>query len=263
MSINNLFVRCCILPVLLTVCGAVNAQTITVNDPRPVHQAVLKLEAIYGWAITYEDLPYIHESDLEDVTSRVRRDGKSATEPGIKKILAPRGGAFSFSVDGGLKLDPGTRTPEAIIRAAILEMLKSYSASIGGAEMFALTDSNGLFHVVPVQCKNASGKLEKIVPLLDTPVNIPPGRRTGMELLFEICRSVTSQTGRQLSGPGWAINALMNYNTEIGSAPNETARSLLSRLFADMARPRPFSWGLLCDGSGSCALNVHIVDVGK
>ena len=129
--------------------------------------------------------------------------------------------------------------------------------------MFALTDSNGLFHIVPIQRKNASGKLEKIIPLLDTPVNIPPGRRNGMELLLEIRRSLTSQTGNLVMGPAGGSNALANQNTEIGSGPNETARSLLSRFFAEMARPRPLSWYLLCEGSGDCALNVHVVNVGK
>ena len=60
------------------------------SDPRPVAEAVRRLEVAYGWPITYEDPPLVYPGDLEDVTSSVRKDGKSASEPGVAIILVPR-----------------------------------------------------------------------------------------------------------------------------------------------------------------------------
>jgi hypothetical protein len=220
------------------------------------------LQEVYGWAITYEDLPLVYSGDLMDVTSQVRRDGKSASEPGVKQILVARGGAFSFSFDPPSKLEPGTRAPEGLARTAILDMLKSYSASIGDVETFTLTDSNGLFHIVPTQRKDESGKFQKIVPLLDTVVDLPPGERSGYELLMEICQSLTKQTGIRVGGPGGGSNLLSTRKTRIASQPNESAQSILSRLFAEVAMPKPASWHMYYQG-GSYAVNVFIVNVRK
>ena len=195
MPITTWRISFCLFPALLALCWSANAETVTVSNGRPVAQAAIRLETVYGWAITYEDLPLVYESDLEDVTSKVRKDGKSASEPGIQRILTPRVWTFSFAFDPPAQLEPGTRAPEGLARGAILDMLKSYSESIGGVEMFTLTDSNGLFHIIPTQRRDASGKLEKIVPLLDTPVVISPGQRTGYEFVEQICRSLASQSG--------------------------------------------------------------------
>jgi hypothetical protein len=258
MPIRLQSVRLRILPILLAFCWGAGAQTFTVSDPRPVDQATRKLEAAYGWAITYEDPPYVHESDVADVTSQVRKDGKS-----FPRVLVPRGGTFSFAIENALRLEPGTRAPETIARAAILDMLRSYSASVGGVEMFTLTDSFGIFHIIPTQRKDASGKLEKIAPLLDTVVTIPPGKRTGLELLLEVCRSLESQTGYAVSGPA-AGNLLQTRTTQIASAPNESARSILSRFFAELAAPRPVSWHMLyAPDMRGYAVNVRVVDTTK
>src|SRR5262245_60382762 len=50
-----------------------NKDQISVNDQRPVALAAETLEKKYGWIITYEDPPY-NESELVDVTDKVRRD---------------------------------------------------------------------------------------------------------------------------------------------------------------------------------------------
>jgi len=248
------------LPVWLALCGAAGAETITVSGGSPVAEAAAKLEDAYGWAITYEPLPLVYEGDLRDVTSESRKDGKSAG-PGIPRILAARRGTFSFSFDPPSQRKPGTRAPEGLARGAILDMLKSYSESIGGVEAFTLTDSNGLFHIIPTQRRGVSGQWEKIEPLLDTPVSVPPGRRTGLELLNEICRSLASQTGVHVGfgSPAYA-NMLATRITVISSTPNETARSILSRFAAEQAAPRPISWRLGYPPSWGYMLSVRILD---
>jgi hypothetical protein len=66
--------------------------SISVVDPRPVAKAVELLEARYGWAITYEDPPYEHDSEIEDVTISVRKDGK--VEP---RVIVPRAGLLNYT----------------------------------------------------------------------------------------------------------------------------------------------------------------------
>jgi hypothetical protein len=250
------------LPIVLASWCAASAQTITINDPRPVDAATLILESTFGWPITYEDTPRVFQGDLEDVTAQVRRDGKSASEPGVMPTLIPHGGSFFFSLEDRPQLASGTRAPEAATRAAILEMLKGYSGSVGGVEMFALTDSNGVFHIVPTQRKSASGKLEKVVPVLDTVVNIPAGQRTAVELVRVICESVSSQTGVHVA-EAVPANLFRLRKTQIASLPNESARSILSRLFAELAMPRPVSWHLLYQPGWGYALNGRLVNTSK
>ena len=74
---------------------------ISVNDPRPVACAAETLEKKYGWTITYEDPPYVHESELVDVTDKVRRD-LDKFEPGkAPRVLIPKGGTLTveYSID--------------------------------------------------------------------------------------------------------------------------------------------------------------------
>src|SRR5262245_54420252 len=47
---------------------------LSVDDPRPVAKALERLEDKYGWRITYEDPRYAYPGDIEDVTTKVRKD---------------------------------------------------------------------------------------------------------------------------------------------------------------------------------------------
>ncbi len=56
--------------VMVTLLGNASAapNTITVRDPRPVAETIQELEKRHVWRITYEDPPYIHYSEITDVT---------------------------------------------------------------------------------------------------------------------------------------------------------------------------------------------------
>jgi len=237
------------MALLLSSC-VVAAETITITDPRPVNAAIHQLQSIFGWPITYEDPPVVFAGDIEDVTARVRKDGKSADEPGILRILVARSHTFSFTLGDRTALKRGTRAPEELARAAIMEMLKSYSESTGGATQFALSDSNGIFHVVPTRGRNLSGDPEPVAPILDSVVTISPGQRTAEELISAVCSAVATQKGVRVSFPKLG-NLLRQRITQIASLPNESARSIPSRLFAEIASPQPVSWGLLYQPAGT------------
>ena len=250
-----------LLAVLASSCTA-GSVTVAFVDPRPIDEAIQKLESEYGWPITYEEPPWVFGGDLIDVTAQVRRDGKSASEPGIKQILVPRSLSLFVELEERLRQEPGTRAPEAEARAAIQAVLKSYSGLVGGVEMFTLTDSDGVFHIIPTLRKNEAGRLERAAPVLDMLVDIPPGERTFYELVIAVCQSVSSQTGYRIDGapntsPSGNRNAL---RTAIASRPGESARSILSRVFAEFAMPQPVSWSLLHESGWGYALNVRVVN---
>ena len=71
-----------------------NAATfeVAVEDGRPLAKVLDEVEERFGWTVTYEDPPYQNANEIEDVTERVRRDGKTHL-----RVLVPRGGAFHFS----------------------------------------------------------------------------------------------------------------------------------------------------------------------
>lgn len=257
MKTRRRFIRCLFTPALLTLCGVATAQTV-ISSGRPLANASSVLECLYGWPITYEDTPYVYDGDIEDATSRVRKDGKSARD-GVPQILLPRVRTFSFTLEDVARPARGARSPEAPARAAILAMLKSYSDSVGGAEMFTLTESNGLFHVVPVQRRDKSGRLEKVAPLLDTPVTLPAKERSGTQLLLDICQFLTRQTGESVGmGHGWRSN-----RTYVAPRPGEPARSDLSRLLAEQAAPLPYSWKLFYQPGSGYGLNIELVDTSR
>jgi hypothetical protein len=248
----------------LAFCGPASAEKVTVRGPRPVADAVRKLEKRYGWPITYEDPPWVYKGDTKVVTPRTPKDGKRAGE-GAPRIAPPRGGAFTF-VMGDADLTfimgdvarpwRGRRSFEPVARDAILAMLKSYSRSIGGAEIFALTESDDMFHVVPVQRRDASGKMERIVPLLDTPVSIPGKPNTLSALLNAIFRSLTESTGTRVGVP----MAPPHTPIYISAEPGESARSVLSRAIAEQKRLGPLSWALFYTSNWGYMLNFHTVD---
>jgi hypothetical protein len=226
-------IRCLFISALPVLCGAVSAQTV-IDSPRPVAAAIKKIEAIYGWPITYEDPPYIFSGELVDMA-----------KPGAAPWLVPRGGTFTIQLESAPEMEVGERSPEEPARNAILAMLKSYSASVGGDELFTLTDSDGMFHIVPVQRRDKSGRLEKVVPLLDTPLSIPVTQQGGDDVLTAFCKALALQTGEQVHLV-WNVSPWQSPSAYTFPAPKpgETARSYLSRFLAAAGWPAPISYAL-------------------
>ena len=254
MSTNPL-IRSFLILALPAFCGVACAQTL-IDSARPVADAALKLEQLYGWPITYEDPPYVYAGDLEDATSRVRRDGKSAKEPGVAQILLPRSHSFMLNLEASARPAMGTRAPETAARAAILAMLKSYSESIGGVQMFSLTEADGLFHIVPTQRRDKSGQWEKIVPLFDSPVSLSGGLGDVIEIVTQVCRSLRPQPGERVD----LFTTWQPARSYIEPKPGESARSILSRLMAEQNFPLPVSWAVFYQPGWGYMLNLHRVN---
>src|SRR5690349_17676234 len=92
-------------------------RTISVNDPRPLSEAILELEKAIKQPITYEDPSYAYSADLADRSDSFRH------APGVKVVL-PKGGPLSFSFTQSEASDrPGTTK---MLRRLVATFNKSY-----------------------------------------------------------------------------------------------------------------------------------------
>jgi hypothetical protein len=260
MSVISPTIKLLLLSLLVVLCDVAHAESksVSVHDPRPVAKAVELLEVVYGFPITYEDAPYVHESTIADITDQVHRD-----RPTSSRVLIPKGGTISFTYDIPTIAGPtsgGRREAAANLAGAAANaiggVLRSDGAAHGGA-MFSVIQSNGLFHVVPTRFIDASGRTEKTQPILDTPVSFVPKLKNGAGVVAEICQSLSLTTGQTVI-IGTIPTSLLGTHTTAITATNEPARSVLDRLFKEMNVP--LSWQLYYGPDWrSYALNIHMV----
>jgi hypothetical protein len=117
---------------------------ISVNDARPLSEAILELEKAIKQPITYEDPSYSYSGDVVDRSDSFRHP------PGVR-VLLPKGGALNFSFMPSEASDrPGTTK---MLRRLVTTFNKSYP---DGAQ-FSVLDQDGLFHVIPRSSRSASG----------------------------------------------------------------------------------------------------------
>ena len=221
----------------LAICQLVCAQsaTVQVTDPRPVAQAVTRIEAIYGWPITYEDPITVNESRLEDVTERVRRVPEANHHVIVQKEVTL---SFTYRLPSSLPSFGGeshqfqAETKEAVADV-LSSVLKGYAAS-RGPEAFKVWEEGGMFHVVPTNFLGKEGRLKELTPILDTRITILPKQRTRQDLLHEICQSLTRATEVNVEAILPFSPRIMDAQTSI-SGSGVTARSLLIQLLAELA----------------------------
>jgi len=208
-----------------------------VDDPRPVAQAIMEITDSYPVVITYEDPRYEYSGDIRDVTEQVRNPLNPNAAASDRRVLVPRGGLLQFTY----KTSPDTGQPSdmADALAAILEA--NDWADFGGR--FEIRQSGDVFHVIPVQVRDAEGQWVHQGSILDTPITISPRQLNGYEALELILEKVSDATGiRVASTGGRFLNTLMPYTGRI-EAQNEPARDVLLRTLHAVSER--FTWRLL------------------
>ena len=215
---------------------------ISVNDPRPVALAAKTLEKKYGWIITYEDPRYVHESELVDVTEKVRRD-LDKFEPGkAPRVLIPKGGALTFEYS----IDPATKMP-ADSALVVQQLLDAYAAG-GHPGVFRLNSHGARLHIVTSDPS-----------VLDASITLPARKRNGFELLDAFCSAVSQASGTRVVWATAPLNLLHRYQTESG-AKDQKAREFLSNELDRITDKFKLSWQLLYDPvMKSYYLNIHVV----
>jgi hypothetical protein len=221
--------------------------TISANDPRPLATVIRGLESRYGWAITYEDPPYLHQNDIADVTRAVSRD----FDPKKPKILGPRANPFDF----GFRAPSGGARPD--VRPVLEKLVDDYHLT-GNPGRFGIVQTGAMFHIVPVATRDATGRQVASRSLLDAKIAVPTGQRSALEVIDVVARAVGNLHGISI-GVGMVPVNLLNQVRLDESAISDDARTVLVRTLA--AAPMPLSWQIFCEPAPSrlCALNIHSV----
>ena len=225
---------------------AAGAQTYTVvlsvNDARPMAEAVLSLIRTYPVTITYEDPRYEYAGDLHDVARQVSK----TPHPPFRSI-GPRGGAlqatYDVSEETGAPLD---------MAAAIQSVVDANNLARFGGH-FEVRQSGATFHVVPTEVRDGKGRWVPQQSLLDAPITFSSGgNKDGFGLIEAILREVSAASGERIVGgrPAIAINCTSPgciENERVVDATNEPARDVLMQLVSSL-NPR-YTWLLYYDAA--------------
>jgi hypothetical protein len=227
-----------------------------VDSGRPVYRVVEALQTRYAVMITYEDPPYTHPDDLQDVTSKVVRNYSQRTPGPVPRVIVPMGGVLSVQIP---------TAPHLTSRdlAAVLQQLVEERTPRGGH--FRVEQAGDVFHVIPTEVRDGSGNWAPQGALLDTAISLPAQERTEKQLYSAITSAVTGATHTKVA---LVVNGgiLMGVSSEHRSAQSlpttieatqEPARSVLMRALALHQTRR--TWALLCSLEGGqkvCVLNI-------
>lgn len=231
----------------------VSEMKLSVEDPRPVRQAILELEKKYGWVITYEDPRYVHESDIADVTLKVRRDLDKYKPGEAPKVLVPRGGSLEFAYDvasnTNLPADP----------ALVVQKLLDAQAARDNGGRFRLETNGQIMHVIPTAIKNRAGELVHQESALDTIISLPSEKRTVLQKLESICAAIS----RAINIPvvlGTVPDHWFHQFQDQQGATNQRARDILVNTFETMGYGTGLSWWLYYSTTDKqYLLHIHFV----
>jgi hypothetical protein len=217
-----------------------------VDYPRPVSAAVLQIEKHFGWVVTYEDTPYVHPSQIVDITAQVRRDGQMS-----KRVFGMRRGSIDITYT------PRQTTIDTQVGEAVQQVLL-HSRAAGNIGEFSVDWVPGGYHVVPLAVKGKSGVTEPQLPLLDTRITLPYREEDGLEIIMRWAEAISTASGHRVHPGTMPMNRLARARVPV-EAQNDRARDILWRALQSIGPD--LSWQLLCDvgENGSCAINIHIV----
>lgn len=240
------YIICCVAAVAaMTVTLLAQSGPLEVYGSRPVSLIADELEKRYPFVITYEDPSFYAPSQLQDVTSEVRR-GASSSQAG--RILVPRRESLSVQI------------PNAVVDAGEMQgllegLVNDYGR--GDSPQFAIRRTEDSFDIVPIR-NVREGRAVSMGSLLDAPISLPFQERTALEMIHQICASLgradrAVQFGSAPTG-ALAVKA-------VDGAANERARDVLTRT---LARSKlKMSWrlffGNLSPEQQGYMLNVHVV----
>jgi hypothetical protein len=203
------------------------------------------LERRYAWRVTYEDPPFIYNTDVADRTVPELRNGPHRS---ISPVAAELSATYPVS--------PLTHKPDN--PASVIQLLLDLHAARGNPGVFRLIQgADQTLHVVPSQIKNTNGALTNVTPLLDAKISFPERERSAGETLEAIRAAISQTTGQTVLIGAVPTNLFVQQRLRQGAA-NETARDVLLRTLD--ATGRKLSWRLLYDpGWKSYFLSVHLV----
>ena len=229
---------------VLLLCGSASGQAkdefIIVDGARPVAAAVHELIKRHPVVITYEDPRYAYAGDLKDVTDQIRNPLAPPRTDG-HRALVPVGGPIQVRY----AVSSATNTPVDL--AETLESIVQAKAALPAGGRFRVERSGNVFHVVPSQVRDASGRWVQHTSVLDVAITLKTGELTGFEMVSAILNEISARNGVKLGIGAIPINSLMRYRGVV-EANNEPARALLLRTLQGISER--FTWSLSYDPVG-------------
>ncbi|HEY7289235.1 MAG TPA: hypothetical protein VH583_05305 [Vicinamibacterales bacterium] len=185
--------------------GAVTlaAETIEINDARPVNAATLQLENRCHCVITYED-PVWRSDQVMDISGSVAH--RSEVHP-----YGPRGGHFSFSVAEDLS-QPSQASK------AVKAMLEAFDRSFSAGGAFRVVEQAGTLHVIP-----SDGSV------LDVSVTLGGPSATLNDVIHDVLKQVHAATDRKVL-LGTFPSRAMSLRIPIGQKSTSAGEALASAL---------------------------------
>jgi hypothetical protein len=200
--------------------------TVTANDSSPLFQALYALRLEYGWQINWEEAPIFSRFDLVDDTGPKWR----AAHPNAKGVTRPAGGLFVASFPEPKKPSPNA---EFLVLSRLVE---EYNATNNPGRYVIRGDSESGFTIVGTEVRNEAGALQKISPLLDTPLTLPKLTRSVNDTIELILTTLGSATGTRVIFGAESRSLFMTTQATVGGQ-EISARELLRQALASTKRP--------------------------
>lgn len=224
-------------------------ERIDVDDHRPLHAATMELEKMVGYPIHYEDPPYAHEDDLQDVSTAAQR----AEVPGYR-LIVPKRGKLSYLLPADIR-SPGI--PH--LATTVSGLVEEHNAQ-GLPGTFRTLSEGNFVYVVPVRIKGKDGREAPVKSPME--IRLPPFSIDSPEArlinVIERCTTLMSEASGVRIVPG---------SVPIGppgsfpfSFQGGTARDVFAQINRHSQRPgAALSYQLLYDPKLGYMLNTRLV----
>lgn len=216
---------------------------LSLDDPRPVAEAVRSLIGRYPFVITYEDPKFNFAGDSEAVLMTGLLTGDAASRP----FTIPKRGAIQLALPESIEQIEGTLQ-------AVLNQ-HHYYAFPG---RFRMEVWDGGAHVIPTAARDENGVWRESGSVLDARITISPQELNGVEMLQVVTEAIARESGAEMVlGTIIPVSSFMRYRGTL-SAEDEVARDVLLRVMHSV--DERLTWLLLYGPSTrEYALNVRPV----
>ena len=224
--------------------AALGAETITINQSRPLSKLALELQQKYGYPVTYEEAPY----DASALRTETRSNGSLYSSPGSVPIV------FHVpDVAVGRTVSAGADRVPFGLPDVVMPLVKEYNGS-GNPGTFTVFFEGGYAHIVPAG-RVVSGKVVAFQPMLSTTVSFTSKGHSCSDTLDALLARIEGVRGVSIVKAAVPIGALLRHEcTVVANAlpAREVLAGILDQLGTGTgradAKPR-YSWALLYDSN--------------
>ncbi len=222
-----------------------------IQSPRPLADASVLLQHLYGRAVTYEEPVLTWNGELQPLNHR---------DPTQKWAVMSMPRTFTMPTETGVEPD---------LSLILNRTLQAYHQQTTGTRFRVLTSALG-YHIVPAQVHDATGQMAEAASALEALVMVPAEERTPYGHLAALVAAVANAAGtRVVVGVNDPHGFERVYRSrperfQWGAATGTVARDALVDLLQRSSTS--MLWQLWCQPSAKaedrfCALNISMLEV--